>query len=70
MTKELNFFEKFSYDNKLPDESKEAVHQKFSSTMLFVEDYLCNLVHKSWSLHDKDQNKLTFEVIYWRVAKG
>ena len=32
------------YDNKLPEhENKEAVHQKFSSTMIFVEDYLCNL---------------------------
>jgi hypothetical protein len=51
------------YDNKLPEhENKEAVHQKFSSTMIFVEDYLCNLVHKAWSLHCKDQNKLTFEV--------
>ena len=51
------------YDNKLPEhENKEAVHQKFSSTMIFVEDYLCNLVHKAWSLQCKDQNKLTFEV--------
>ena len=51
------------YDNnKLPDENREAANQKFATTMIFVEEYLCNLVHKAWSLHDRDQNKLTFEV--------
>lgn len=42
---------------------KDMVKRKLSSTMNFVEDYLCNVVSHEWSFTDREQNKLTYEVV-------
>lgn len=45
------------------DQAKQYIQQKFANTILFVEDYLCNVVSHSWSFADKEQNKLTYQVV-------
>ena len=53
----------FSYDQKSMSEAdKQFMYNRFSATLHFVEDYLCNVIMNMTSFNDPDQNKLTFEV--------
>ena len=57
----------FSYDQTIsgaldPTEKKEN-RPRFQSTMKFVEDFLRTVVQQPNSFADREQNKLTHEVI-------
>ncbi|XP_071809962.1 inositol 1,4,5-trisphosphate receptor-like isoform X2 [Asterias amurensis] len=53
----------YDSSNNISHTGKEDTQHKFAQTIKFVEDYLCNVVSASWSFTDKEQNKLTFEVV-------
>ena len=45
------------------DADRNSVRLKFQPTINFVESYLKAVVDSSWTFSDKEQNKLTFEVV-------
>ena len=50
-----------SYDSNM-DDSRDNKKNKFANTMVFMEEYLNNVLNDELPFHDQEKNKLTFEV--------
>ena len=50
-----------SYDSNM-DDSREGKKNRFSNTMVFMEEYLNHVLHDELPFHNQEKNKLTYEV--------
>lgn len=50
-----------SYDSNM-DDSRDNKKNRFSNTMVFMEEYLNNVLNDELPFHDEEKNKLTYEV--------
>uniref|UniRef100_A0A8C4ZFA2 Inositol 1,4,5-trisphosphate receptor n=1 Tax=Gadus morhua TaxID=8049 RepID=A0A8C4ZFA2_GADMO len=50
------------YDSNM-DDSREGKKNRFSNTMVFMEEYLNHVLHEELPFHNQEKNKLTYEVV-------
>ncbi|MEQ2252283.1 Inositol 1,4,5-trisphosphate receptor type 3, partial [Ilyodon furcidens] len=50
------------YDSNL-DDSRDNKKNRFANTMVFMEEYLNNVLNDELPFHNEEKNKLTFEVV-------
>ncbi|XP_007578278.1 inositol 1,4,5-trisphosphate-gated calcium channel ITPR3 isoform X1 [Poecilia formosa] len=50
------------YDSNL-DDSRDNKKNRFANTMVFMEEYLNNVLNDELPFHDEEKNKLTYEVV-------
>ncbi|XP_062418079.1 inositol 1,4,5-trisphosphate receptor type 3 isoform X2 [Pungitius pungitius] len=50
------------YDSNM-DDSRDNKKNRFSNTMVFMEEYLNNVLNDELPFHDEEKNKLTYEVV-------
>ncbi|KAJ0036555.1 hypothetical protein NQD34_005232 [Periophthalmus magnuspinnatus] len=50
------------YDSNM-DDSRDNKKNRFSNTMVFMEDYLNNVLNDELPFHNEEKNKLTYEVV-------
>lgn len=50
-----------SYDSNM-DDSRDNKKNRFSNTMVFMEEYLNNVLNDELPFHNEEKNKLTYEV--------
>lgn len=44
------------------DDSRDNKKNRFSNTMVFMEEYLNNVLNDELPFHNEEKNKLTYEV--------
>lgn len=58
-----------SYDSNM-DDSRDNKKNRFSNTMVFMEEYLNNVLNDELPFHNEEKNKLTYEVCpLWYILK-
>lgn len=58
-----------SYDSNM-DDSRDNKKNRFSNTMVFMEEYLNNVLNDELPFHNEEKNKLTYEVCpLWYIIK-
>ncbi|XP_061908632.1 inositol 1,4,5-trisphosphate receptor type 3 [Entelurus aequoreus] len=50
------------YDSNM-DDSRDNKKNRFSNTMVFMEEYLNNVLNEELPFHNEEKNKLTYEVV-------
>lgn len=56
-----------SYDSNM-DDSRDNKKNRFSNTMVFMEEYLNNVLNDELPFHNEEKNKLTYEVCCLSVS--
>ena len=46
------------------DDSRDNKKNRFANTMVFMEEYLNNVLHDEMPFHNEEKNKLTYEVCF------
>ncbi|XP_061662445.1 inositol 1,4,5-trisphosphate receptor type 3 isoform X12 [Syngnathoides biaculeatus] len=61
-THDENVLTYYSYDANM-DDSRDNKKNRFANTMVFMEEYLNNVLNEELPFHNEEKNKMTYEVV-------